>query len=721
MFFWALSGVLFSVLLGASPAAAAFQPGYGLPGLDGRADDFALFDDGGGERLYVTGPFLTVGDLTVQGIAAWDGTTWQALAGPSGPVGLRGAGAALAVFDDGSGPALYVGGAFTTAGDVTASRIARWDGTSWSALGTGMNANVVALEVFDDGTGPALYAGGYFSSAGGVAVQSIARWDGLTWSSLSSNLSGLTRVFAMTVHDDGGGPALYVGGEFQTMDGQTANNVARWDGTSWTALGAAGGEGVAGKVQALASFDAGSGAELYVGGSIQAAGGTPAGPLVRFDGAAWSALPGGSGAPTGTVQVLSVVDLGDGPRLAVGATEYDDPSNRLVLFDGTSWSSPVTEQPGRRGPWALEVFDDGDGPALYVGGDFESVGERHLSHVTVLEAGSLESLVQGPTRGASDIVNDFAVYDSQLYVVGPSVVGGLANPGVARRPDGGDWQTIVDGAGRKPSGGDRLLAYDDGSGEVLIVGGAALEGPGAVGSTEALMWDGTTWTELGEITGTFLGLAAYDDGSGIALYASGDLTIAGEVEDTAVARWDGVAWTSVLPDSQVIGSIRTLEAFDGWLYLGGIFEDLNGQNIENIARWDGAVWEEPGTLISIDTIIYDLHVFDDGGGPSLYLTGNLFGYPSQVARWDETTGDWVGVGQSLDNVDGRVLGTGAGVSGETTLYLGGTIGPGGQPKPFIRRLNGSTWEELASSSLRVGQHGFALALADLADLGSQGN
>src|SRR5262245_27936933 len=43
---------------------------------------------------------------------------------------------ALAVFDDGGGPALYAGGSFTTAaGSVAASNIAKWDGRAWSALG----------------------------------------------------------------------------------------------------------------------------------------------------------------------------------------------------------------------------------------------------------------------------------------------------------------------------------------------------------------------------------------------------------------------------------------------------------------------------------------------------------------------------------------------------------------------------------------------------------
>ena len=52
--------------------------------------------------------------------------------------GMNGSVVALEVFDDGSGsgPALYVGGDFTVAGVILADRIARWDGTSWSTLGT---------------------------------------------------------------------------------------------------------------------------------------------------------------------------------------------------------------------------------------------------------------------------------------------------------------------------------------------------------------------------------------------------------------------------------------------------------------------------------------------------------------------------------------------------------------------------------------------------------
>src|SRR5687767_7684280 len=52
---------------------------------------------------------------------------------------------AQVVFNDGGGPELYVGGDFTSTSTAPASRVARWDGTSWSALGSGMNGSVYSM------------------------------------------------------------------------------------------------------------------------------------------------------------------------------------------------------------------------------------------------------------------------------------------------------------------------------------------------------------------------------------------------------------------------------------------------------------------------------------------------------------------------------------------------------------------------------------------------
>ena len=70
-----------------------------------------------------------------------------------------------------SGDDLYAGGYFATAGGVTVNSIAKWNGSSWSALGSGIDTYwgyVNALAV----SGTDLYAGGPFHHGGrGVGQQ----------------------------------------------------------------------------------------------------------------------------------------------------------------------------------------------------------------------------------------------------------------------------------------------------------------------------------------------------------------------------------------------------------------------------------------------------------------------------------------------------------------------------------------------------------------------
>ncbi len=103
---------------------------------------------------------------------------------------------ALTVFNDGTGPALYAGGRFITAGGVPANRIAKWNGSAWSALGSGMSCcgTVLDLTVFDDGTGPALYAGGYFTTAGGAVSRFIAEWSSMRRGAVNAGFGPVTDV-----------------------------------------------------------------------------------------------------------------------------------------------------------------------------------------------------------------------------------------------------------------------------------------------------------------------------------------------------------------------------------------------------------------------------------------------------------------------------------------------------------------------------------------------
>ncbi|HOA06068.1 MAG TPA: hypothetical protein PKH86_09500, partial [Candidatus Fermentibacter daniensis] len=68
-----------------------------------------------------------------------------------------------------SGTDVYVGGDFTQAGGSPANYIARWDGSSWHSLGSGVDKWVYAIAV----SGTDVYVGGDFTQAGGSPVNYI--------------------------------------------------------------------------------------------------------------------------------------------------------------------------------------------------------------------------------------------------------------------------------------------------------------------------------------------------------------------------------------------------------------------------------------------------------------------------------------------------------------------------------------------------------------------
>jgi hypothetical protein len=137
---------------------------------------------------------------------------------------------ALAVLPNGD---LVAGGVFTTAGGVAASRIARWDGTSWSPLGSGLGAalndSVFALATRPDG---GLVAGGLFSSAAGSTVNHIARWNGATWVPLGSGMNNGVLALASLPSGD-----LVAGGQFTSAGGVVSAYWAHWTetGIPWPA------------------------------------------------------------------------------------------------------------------------------------------------------------------------------------------------------------------------------------------------------------------------------------------------------------------------------------------------------------------------------------------------------------------------------------------------------------------------------------------------------
>jgi hypothetical protein len=178
--------------------------------------------------LYAGGTFSSAdGAPWSQSIAVWDGATWDGLGGTNDV--LNGGVYAMAFGPDGS---LYIGGNFSlTSGLIGLNYVAKWSGTAWQPLGTGVNGRVRSIAVDSESN---VYVAGDFTQAGGTTVASIAKWNGSTWSGLGSGLGTLATAnieVAVDSQDD-----LYVVGDFSSAGGVSANKAAKWNGTSWSAL-----------------------------------------------------------------------------------------------------------------------------------------------------------------------------------------------------------------------------------------------------------------------------------------------------------------------------------------------------------------------------------------------------------------------------------------------------------------------------------------------------
>src|SRR5512133_2104860 len=306
----------------------------GMSGVEG--DVYAMTSDEKG-NFYAAGYIRTAGGIFVNDIARWHGSEWSALeSGTSSSI--------TAISLDKSGN-LYVGGYFDTAGGILTNNIAKWNGSKWSSLGSGLkwvrttnsyiSKNISA--VVTDASGNVYVAGG-FDTAGGVAANGIAKWDGNTWSSLGSGVKD-SRTFpsirSLAVDRSGN---LYAGGEFDSIGGIAANNIAKWDGTTWNSLGT----GTDSIVLAVAVDSLGS---LHAGGWFTNVNGIPANHIAKWNGTAWSALGAGVNyiSDNSGGRCCLSIDKSGNVYMAGHLTENDfstsmSKPNRIVKWNGTEWS-----------------------------------------------------------------------------------------------------------------------------------------------------------------------------------------------------------------------------------------------------------------------------------------------------------------------------------------------------------------------------------------------
>jgi hypothetical protein len=375
----------------------------------------------------------------------------------------------MATFDDGTGPALFA---------IMQNEVRRWNGAVWTSVNQGVVGTPLGFRVLDEGSGPALHlscsvAGPYVlhrwngthwvpatpglltwidiydhtfphvtvtTASGPViygmrrvsAVSWLTRWDGTTWHHVSQAAGANLLEF-----DDGTGPALYTVGA-PLIDGIQTGGFARFDGQSWTPLLTPETRIVPNRAPVAGTIN-GSPA-IYVIGHHAPDGGLATRPSVyRLDSSGnvtnigipvWNWQPN----VMFSFQVLHIFDEGAGPALYLGGSfPYDTSSvlrrGRLGRWDGTQWHQMGV---GLRGEVKhLASMTLGQTPVLFAGGTVWEVGDGRVTGL-VQWVGCPNCYANCDHSAVKPAVNvdDFLCYISRLASLDPYAdcnVDGLLN------------------------------------------------------------------------------------------------------------------------------------------------------------------------------------------------------------------------------------------------------------------------------------------------------
>jgi hypothetical protein len=304
---------------------------------------------------------------------------------------------------------LYVGGDFTLIGGEEIDHIAKWDGTSWSKLGDSLKLYVEALAFDSSGI---LYAGG------GYALNDentgVMKWNGTSWTSLNNNsaegdLFKLTRVHTLQVDKNG---LLYAGGTTNAGAG-----LMVWNGSSWKELGGA----ITGNAINAITFD--KIGDLYIAGGFNRIGSVVAQNIARWDGATWNALGEGiQKEPNFLTPVRALAFDSKGFLYAGGGFKYAGKvkSRNIAKWNGSEWTVMETQNDNFRDMGVINCILVDKCDHLYVGGSFDSIDVINAKSIAVWDGTSWNKIaggMEGPGAQITDVYG-MALRNNTLAVGG---------------------------------------------------------------------------------------------------------------------------------------------------------------------------------------------------------------------------------------------------------------------------------------------------------------
>ena len=164
---------------------------------------------------------------------------------------------------------------------------------------------------------------------------------------------------------------------------------------------------------------------------------------------------------------------------------------------------------------------------------------------------------------------------------------------------------------------------------------------------------------------------AFDDGSGLKLFVGGTFNTAGGVATPrGVATWNGSAWANA---STGLGAIGSTDSYRFFVSGGQLFAmKRGGFTGENVYRWNGTQWNAVSTLpvgLSFGSPV-PLGNADLGSGEQHFFNEDFIGlwsFDPQTLTWEDRTplsGTIIGSSQKLTRYD---------VNGQHSYFLSGTF------------------------------------------------
>ncbi len=296
---------------------------------------------------------------------------------------------------------LYVGGEFTLAGGTQSDKVAYWDGINWSSIGFGnlfhgFSVYVGSITIFNGD----LIVGGHFDSINNIRVNNIARWDGISWNALGQGFEETgAYVSALEVYNG----ELYAAGNFHFSGNDTVSNIAKWNGSFWEGLK----NGLDDYVTSMHVFEN----KLIIGGVFS-------GPLIDSLTQASPAIVAWNGVNWGDFG-LQYFDMPSDFTIH-NDTLYASGSASVKFYNGTYWTD-IAHPSGGATPWimGIESFLN----SIFVCGYFQSPPD----------IGRYNGIDYDSLANALGFVNELEVFNGELYVGGGfSHINGLMRSNISR-------------------------------------------------------------------------------------------------------------------------------------------------------------------------------------------------------------------------------------------------------------------------------------------------